>query len=166
MIFDWMGDNIVKSEMSLLIFEPDGARITEESTVWFLKTVGLRAHLEEGQPLLGRREGLGDRFQGCSAEVGRMKMVHRTFIQRGEEILVSEGGVVCLENEYAEYFAAREKRIAKRAEERARNEDRAEFAARVNVAIGLMRNGGMKDDDIQRIKDVLLNSNQTGRVAN
>lgn len=70
-----------------------------------------------------------------------------------------------MENEYVECFKAREKRIAERAEERARNEVRAEFAARVNVAIGLMRNCGMKDDDIQRIKDVLLNSNQAGRAA-
>ena len=70
-----------------------------------------------------------------------------------------------MENEFAEYFKAREKRAAERAEERARNEDRAEFAARVNVAIGLMRNCGMKDDDIQRIKDALLNANPTGRAV-
>ena len=90
-------------------------------------------------------------------------MLHRTFIQRGE--IFWRGEWFALENEYAEYFTAREKRAAERAEECARNKIRAEFAARVHVAIGLMRNCGMKDDDIQRIKDALLNANPTGRAV-
>ena len=48
----------------------------------------------------------------------------------------SQGGKwSVLENEYVEYFKAREKR----AEERARNEVRAEFAIRINIAVGKLR---------------------------
>ncbi len=91
-------------------------------------------------------------------------MWHRTFKQRGEQF--GARGVVCLENEYAEYFKAREKRIAKRAAEHVRNEDRAEFAARVNVAIGKMRKmikRGMTLKDIDEIERILSDARAANR---
>lgn len=57
-----------------------------------------------------------------------------------------------LENEYVEYFKAREKR----AEERGRSMEKAEIAARVDKAILIMRECGMTDDEIKKIKEILM----------
>ena len=103
------------------------------------------------------------------------KMIHDSFKKRAFELHQrDERGWTKLEEEFDRYVAMKNEEVRKQTREETeilirtatREEDEKEFAARTNAAVGLMRNCGLKDDDIRRIKDALLNSNQTGRVAN